>query len=486
MKKTLLFMNAIVFGTLTAFAQNKGQIRVKSGFTADIVAEAVPVEDNLVLGIDNGSVGLFSKTISFKNNGLPADMPLKAFETGNLYNIDYTKNNALRLLGPNDASGTSYESSGELILANPVKTDKLWLLCICGNGPTDLYVEVCYSDGDFSYSNITVEDWWNDSKDPNDHMGKDEAFWGYDRVDLNSGAPQGVTAVRILEKSIETNPEKEIKSVYIEKLDASKGYPTILGLSTGQQPVEVADGFNVDVIAEATPIDEYANASLDGNSWVLYSQALGELKQSTVYGLPDDGNIVTKSNRTYKVDYTTLNSTRLVADNAATPDVDESTTTLELEDKPTVSDYGSLVFLATAGNGPATIDITYNYEDGTHSTSYIDIPDWCNNQSLAAVQTGRYYGGVDDRDYVGLYEIEDFPESNKQIESITLNNYTSNNDKGFIMGIYLTDGTITTGIKDIKADAEKADGKMFNLNGQRVNESYKGIIIKNGKKHIVR
>ena len=102
------------------------------------------------------------------------------------------------------------------------------------------------------------------------------------------------------------------------------------------------------------------------------------------------------------------------------------------------------------------------------------------------MQTGRYYGGVDDRDYVGLYEIEDFPESNKQIESITLNNYTSNNDKGFIMGIYLTDGTITTGIKDIKADAEKADGKMFNLNGQRVNESYKGIIIKNGKKHIVR
>ena len=48
MKKTLLLMNAIVLGTLTAFAQEEGQIRVKSGFTADIVAEAVPVEDNLV------------------------------------------------------------------------------------------------------------------------------------------------------------------------------------------------------------------------------------------------------------------------------------------------------------------------------------------------------------------------------------------------------------------------------------------------------
>lgn len=72
MKKTLLLMNAIVLGTLTAFAQEEGQIRVKSGFTADIVAEAVPVEDNLVLGIDNGSVGLYSKNISFKNNGRTA------------------------------------------------------------------------------------------------------------------------------------------------------------------------------------------------------------------------------------------------------------------------------------------------------------------------------------------------------------------------------------------------------------------------------
>lgn len=33
---------------------------------------------------------------------------------------------------------------------------------------------------------------------------------------------------------------------------------------------------------------------------------------------------------------------------------------------------------------------------------------------------------------------------------------------------------------------KKNDRNMFNLNGQGVNESYKGIIIKNGKKQMAR
>lgn len=486
MKKTLLLLNSFFLGMLPSFAQQEGQIRVKSGFTADVVAEGVPVEEHLVLGIDNGSVGLFSKKLDFVNNGLPSEMPMKAFESGNLYNIDYTTNNALRLAGPQDPAGSNFPTNGELMLSTPVKTDKLWLLCICGNGPTDLYVEVFYKGGDYTYANITIEDWWNESKDPEEHKGKDEAFWGFDRIDRETENPQGVSAVRLLEKSIATDPNKEIQSVYIEKTNVSNGYPTILGLSTGSQPIEIAEGFNADVVAEARPISEHSSAPLDRNAWVLYSQSLGEMEMTTEYGLPEDGNIVTKSNRTYKVDYSALNATRLIADDMETPDVDESTTTLELEDKPTVSDYGSLVYLATAGNGPAVIDVTYNYTDGSNSTSFIEIPDWCNNQSLAAVQTGRYYGGVDDRDYVGLYEIEDYPQSNKQIESITLNNYTGNNDKGIIMGIYLTDGTIATAIKDINADKETKDGKTFNVGGQIVNDSYKGIVIKNGKKQITK
>ena len=41
-----------------------------------------------------------------------------------------------------------------------------------------------------------------------------------------------------------------------------------------------------------------------------------------------------------------------------------------------------------------------------------------------------------------------------------------------------------TAIKAMKASM--ADGTMYNIAGQRVNASYKGIVIQNGKKRIVR
>lgn len=44
-----------------------------------------------------------------------------------------------------------------------------------------------------------------------------------------------------------------------------------------------------------------------------------------------------------------------------------------------------------------------------------------------------------------------------------------------------SDGTKTTGIKAVKA-AETKDGVRYNLKGQRVNNSYKGLVIMNGKK----
>ena len=42
----------------------------------------------------------------------------------------------------------------------------------------------------------------------------------------------------------------------------------------------------------------------------------------------------------------------------------------------------------------------------------------------------------------------------------------------------------TTVIDSVKA--VKSDGQMYNLAGQKVDASYKGIVIQNGKKRIVR
>ena len=44
----------------------------------------------------------------------------------------------------------------------------------------------------------------------------------------------------------------------------------------------------------------------------------------------------------------------------------------------------------------------------------------------------------------------------------------------------------TTGIDHVKTADQAGDGKAYDLSGRRVNESYKGIVIKNGKKYIQR
>ena len=43
---------------------------------------------------------------------------------------------------------------------------------------------------------------------------------------------------------------------------------------------------------------------------------------------------------------------------------------------------------------------------------------------------------------------------------------------------------VTAGLNTIAADNDNANSPIYNLAGQRVNKSYKGVIIQNGKKMI--
>ena len=47
-------------------------------------------------------------------------------------------------------------------------------------------------------------------------------------------------------------------------------------------------------------------------------------------------------------------------------------------------------------------------------------------------------------------------------------------------------GTDPSGIINVKEDAAKANGAIYNLAGQRVSKDYKGIVVKNGKKYITK
>ena len=68
-------------------------------------------------------------------------------------------------------------------------------------------------------------------------------------------------------------------------------------------------------------------------------------------------------------------------------------------------------------------------------------------------------------------------EENNKLHSPT----DTNNSKVFLF----VEGS-TTGISDIRTDKNNNDGRIYNLAGQVVDESYKGIVIKNGRKYLAK
>ena len=68
-------------------------------------------------------------------------------------------------------------------------------------------------------------------------------------------------------------------------------------------------------------------------------------------------------------------------------------------------------------------------------------------------------------------------EENNKLQSST----NTSNSKVFLF----VEGS-TTGISDIRTDENNNDGRIYNLAGQVVDESYKGIVIKNGRKYLAK
>ena len=69
-------------------------------------------------------------------------------------------------------------------------------------------------------------------------------------------------------------------------------------------------------------------------------------------------------------------------------------------------------------------------------------------------------------------------EAGEQIMRITINNPYCNIDK---IELKLVEGD---GIETVNADAQPADGAVYNVVGMKVGADYKGIVIRNGKKYL--
>ena len=147
----------------------------------------------------------------------------------------------------------------------------------------------------------------------------------------------------------------------------------------------------------------------------------------------------------------------------------------------------------------------YDYADEGEDPNYIQIWQWdANFENI--INPGLITGNISDEDgmrYIEFYDTE-YKEAwtdesgEHEAGNYIINDYTkwfmvhSNwGDNGAYWwgearNVYIAIPTETTGISELKNDGRQQTSKAYNLMGQEVNAAAKGLVIKNGKKMIVK
>ena len=181
--------------------------------------------------------------------------------------------------------------------------------------------------------------------------------------------------------------------------------------------INISSGFNVDVVAEATPVSGLFSDGLDDQGWILYGANI-----QSEGSLPANGAVTSKNGIEYQLaDYTQNNAALMKEANSAT---------LEFE---TEQRANSLYFLGISANGTSTVSVTANYTDGTSaSAGNITIGDWfgSNESTVGVYGLGRVGTGItseavadqiDARYQFRLFECPVQVDPTKKVQSVTLN-----------------------------------------------------------------
>ena len=92
---------------------------------------------------------------------------------------------------------------------------------------------------------------------------------------------------------------------------------------------------------------------------------------------------------------------------------------------------------------------------------------------------GKYIGGAnfESKDQINI--------GDEVIVYGKLVNYSGTYEVNSNNQIYSINGATSAGVKNITVE-QNVNAPAFNLAGQRVNAAYKGIVVKNGKKYVVK
>lgn len=129
------------------------------------------------------------------------------------------------------------------------------------------------------------------------------------------------------------------------------------------EPIDIANGFNEDIVAESLPANKFTTTAIDGSDRTFYSALLRGSG-----GLPGDRLITSAYEQVH------YQLAAYTANNALTMKSPGSTGTLVLAQPLQTSE---LFVLATSGNGASRLEVQLNYTDGsTVAAGDFDVRDW--------------------------------------------------------------------------------------------------------------
>lgn len=197
-------------------------VTIKSGFNADVVAEAKPAVDHSTMVLDDQGWVLYNEDIQ-KEGSLPNDGILTS-NSGIKYQLaDYTALNAATLKTTNSPITLEFVSAQQ--------AEELYLLSISANGTSKLEVTVNYEDESTDVQTFSIGDWWSASS------GQGEAYYGLSRIitkkngwDFNADDIDERFEFRLFEQTVTADPSKKIVSITLNSKQ-SGSYPTVLAVS---------------------------------------------------------------------------------------------------------------------------------------------------------------------------------------------------------------------------------------------------------------
>jgi hypothetical protein len=125
-------------------------ITIKSGYNADVIAEATPTSSYASIGLDKWNYAFYSSGTGKSNPLAGSDGKISASTGVNYQLASYASNNVLRL---------EENGEGTLDFTTPVTTDKLYVLGISADGTSSVTATVLYSDNTTADFTLSLSDW---------------------------------------------------------------------------------------------------------------------------------------------------------------------------------------------------------------------------------------------------------------------------------------------------------------------------------------